>query len=207
MTFDGVEATLKLTGITLTEDQSGAFSRHFVDGINPRLETPRQSKLYVNALTFALPLLKGEVHPVDLLLIEGIRIFYPKLYITIRDNPDHFLQRHRGIANDAQRDRAVATINDGLEGSRIQDKEQVRKLLLEMLFPRLKSVSYGPEWDKRWAREQRICSDEYFKRYFSYSVPVGDVSDVELIRLLESLPEMSADDVDRFLKGLVRKTH
>jgi hypothetical protein len=40
---------------------------------------------------FALPLLKGEVHPVDQTLLEGIRVFYPRLYMIIRDNPDMFL--------------------------------------------------------------------------------------------------------------------
>jgi KAP family P-loop domain len=211
ITFDGVEAALKLSGIVLTQDQSDAFARHFVDGIDPRLETPRQAKLYVNALTFALPLLKGEVHPVDLLLIEGIRIFYPKLYSAIRDNPEYFLQSqlHTYVANDAQRDRVAAIINEGLEGIRIQDKEQIRRFLLEVLFPRLKgmfgNVSYGPEWDKTWSQEQRICSDEYFKRYFSYSVPAGDVSDVELGRLLETLPAMSAEDVDGCLKNLAER--
>ena len=69
------------------------FGRHFVDGLEPRLTTPRLGKLYANALTFALPLLKGEVDIVDLMLIEGIRIFYPNLYAEIRGNPDLFLKQ------------------------------------------------------------------------------------------------------------------
>jgi hypothetical protein len=42
-------------------------------------------------VTFALPLLEEEAHPVDLLLMEGIRVFYPKLYLAIRDNAKLFL--------------------------------------------------------------------------------------------------------------------
>jgi predicted KAP-like P-loop ATPase len=79
--FAGVDAALSASGISLSTEQVEAFVCHFVDGIEPRLTTPRQVKLYVNALTFALPILKGEVHPVDQMLIEGIRVFYPKLYV------------------------------------------------------------------------------------------------------------------------------
>lgn len=78
-----------------------------------------------------------------------------------------------------------------------------------MLFPRLKGVfgntHYGPEWDKKWAGEQRICSDDYFNRYFSYSVAAGDVSDVEVVRLLETLSRMSAAETNGFLKALAER--
>jgi predicted KAP-like P-loop ATPase len=62
MTFEGVNAALTLADITLSQEQVDAFVRHFDDGLLPQLETPRHAKLYVNALTFALPLLKGEAH-------------------------------------------------------------------------------------------------------------------------------------------------
>ena len=92
LTFEGVDAAVKLAGIELTEDHVNAFVRHFVDGFEPSLTTPRQAKRYANALTFALPVLKGEVHPVDQMLIEGIRVFYPELYVALRDNEDVLLK-------------------------------------------------------------------------------------------------------------------
>ena len=189
MTFEGVDAVVTQSGITLSQEHLDAFVRHFVDGLEPQLRTPRHAKLYVNALTFALPLLKDEAHPVDLMLIEGIRIFYPKLYTAIRDNPEYFLERGGNgyQQHEAHRQRVAAIIDEALEGGGIPDKGQVRSRLLEVLFPRLSNMAYGHEWDNRWAREQRICSGEYFKRFFTYSVPPGDVSDIEVGRLLEEI--------------------
>lgn len=207
-TFEGVDAAVSGSGITLSQEQVDAFVRHFVDGLEPQLGTPRHAKRYVNAITFALPLLKGEVHPVDLMLIEGVRTFYPKLYRAIRDNPEYFLKgagdNHQ--QREARRQRIGGVIDEALEGIGVQDKEQVRKRLLEVLFPRLGNMGYGLEWDKEWAREQRICSEQYFKRYFTYSLPIGDVSDIEVARLLEQFAGISPEDADAVLKGFAERS-
>lgn len=207
VTFEGVDAAVSGSGITLSQEQMDAFVRHFVDGLEPQLGTPRHAKLYVNAITFALPLLKGEVHPVDLMLLEGVRTFYPKLYRAIRDNPEYFLKgagdNHQ--QREARRQRVGGVIDEALEGIGVRDKDQVRKRLLEVLFPRLGNMGYGPEWDKQWAREQRICSEQYFKRYFTYSVPPGDVSDTEVTRLTEQFASISPEIADGVLKGFAER--
>jgi hypothetical protein len=185
VTFEGVEAALRLSGITLSEEQVEVFVRHFVDGLEPRLTTPRQAKLFVNVLQFSLPILKGEVHPVDHMLIEGIRVFYPKLYVTIRDNPEYFLKLDRDGRDERIRQRAIELIESALEGTGVMDAGMVKHRLLEVLFPRLKNTVYGSEWDERWSREQRVCSTDYFARYFSYGVPPGDVPDLKVSRVLE----------------------
>lgn len=215
LTFDGVNAALMQSEIVLTQEQIDAFARHFIDGLEPQLQTPRHAKLYTNALMFSLPLLKDEVHPVDLMLIEGIRIFYPKLYKVIRDNPEYFLQSSRNAnRQDEQRQKISAIIENALDGIGVQDKGRVRTRLLEVLFPRLSSMGYGNEWDGQWEREQRICSNEYFRRYFTYSVPPGDVSDIEVAQFLEEITKMEPANMDekfnmfaerRAIPQLVRK--
>ncbi len=205
LTFEGVDGALQLSAITLSQEQVDAFVRHFIDGIEPRLNTPRQAKLYTNALAFALPILKGEVHPVDHMLIEGIRIFYPKLYANIRDNPEYFLKDGggNGQAQVAFRQRAKTLIDEGLAGLGV-DKDIVRRRLLEVLFPRLQgvfgNVRWGHEWDARWNREQRISSEDYFKRYFSYSVPPGDVSDLKITTFIDSAKTMNDEGLNRALR-------
>lgn len=206
-TLQGVDTALCTSGIELSEEQVEVFVRRFVDGLEPALRTPRQARLYGNILLFALPILKGEVDTVDQMLVEGIRIFYPKLYFTIRDNPGYFLRgvdRNAGQA-DALRDRARRTIERGLAESGVLDKDVVRRRLLEALFPRLESVfgntGYTSDWDDRWAKEQRVCSEHYFARYFSYSVPTGDVSDLEIERFLD-VARTGAGDLQKALEPL-----
>jgi len=199
LTFDGVDAALRLSSIDVNEEQTQAFVRHFIDGLEIGLTTPRQAKRYANALSFALPILKGEVHPVDQMLIEGIRVFYPSLYTIIRENADIFLRTAQHLLRDdsAENKRAVDTIAKGLEGLDAAE-QQAAKELIQVLFPRLKGVyggtHYGADWDERWEREQRVCSDQYFHRYFSYAVPPRDIPDQVLMTFLETAKTL--DDVE-----------
>lgn len=191
MTFEGVEGALTQVGITLTQEHSDTFAQHFIEGLEERLRTPRHAKLYVNALMFALPILKGEVHPVDLMLIEGLRVAYPKLYIAIRNNPECFLKGGFTEHYEAEmHEKLLAEVlNQSLKGMSDAEKVKIHNLL-HTLFPRMRNTSYDSGWDRRWAREQRICSDHYFKRYFAYDVPSGDVADLEVVRFLDSLSGM-----------------
>ena len=192
--FEGVEAALSMAGINLEQAQIDAFIRHFVDGLELKLSTPRVAKLYTNALMFALPLLKGEVNTMNLMLIEGVRVLYPALYAAIRDNPSLFLEsRHEGRNGF---DRAPSPldqlIEDALPSLTSSEREVIRTRLISPLFPRTGNMMYGGEWDNIWAQEQRICAAGYFKRYFSYCVPDGEVADASLNALLEDV--VNADD-------------
>lgn len=203
MTFEGVQTALNQAEIALSQAQADAFGRHFVDGLEPGLATPRHSKVYVNALTFALPLMKSEANPVDLMLMEGIRVFYPKLYAAIRDNSDLFLKSDRGNnqQDQARREQLAEAINQGLRGRDESKIGAIRRRLLEVLFPRISRMGYGHEWDRIWARDQRVCSGQYFRRYFTYGVPPGDVADTEIARLVDDFNIRNAAQQDADLRG------
>lgn len=194
LALEGVDNALNHAGITLTQPQVDTFVRHFDDALLPHIETPRRAKLLSNALLFALPILRGEVNPSELMLIEGIRVIYPELYAAIRDNPVLFLQgEHEAWRN--QRQDAVSRIDTLIRQATpmLLDDERavVRSRLLEPLFPRIGNMGYGGEWDPIWAGEQKVCSTQYFKRYFTYSVPVGDVPDSHVAALCESAAQAS----------------
>ena len=183
----GVAEALRSSDITLSHGHIQAFLQHFLQGLAPMLETPRQAKLYANALMFALPLLKGEANPVDHLLIEGVRVLYPSLYVAIRDNPELFVNRDH---DQGLKLRVENCINAALEADKASDAEHVRRALVNVLFPGLEGLlggsHYGPEWETRWAQEQRICSKEYFHRYFTYGILSNDVSDLAVFNLIDS---------------------
>ena len=205
-TYEGVEAALNVSGIALSEEEVYEFVHHFENGLDAGLTTPRQARRYANALMFALPILKGEVRPVDQLLIEGIRTFYPKLYLVIRENPDAFLSTYpHDMREERYRSKTVAIIDEGISG--LYPLEQAAaKDLIQMLFPRLKGIfndgryytsGFGADWDITWAKEQRLCSEKYFHRYFHYGVPPRDASDQEIKQFLatiETLPDTAVNE-------------
>ncbi|MES2385619.1 MAG: P-loop NTPase fold protein [Pseudomonadota bacterium] len=190
LAFEGIESALNQTGIALDQSKTDAFVTHFIDGLEPQLQTPRRCKLYTNALTFALPLLKDEVDTVDLMLIEGIRVFYPRLYAGVRDNPELFLKgnddrRLRGA--ELQPSRVDALLEQSLLGTTQAQREKIKDRLLKPLFPRIGAMGYGHEWDAIWTKGKRVCSAHYFRRFFSYGIPEGDISDSQVNAWVASL--------------------
>jgi len=79
MCFQGIDDALQALNHETSDQEVNDFHAGFSEGIAPALTTPRNEKRYINALTFSLPLVAGEVYFPDFLLTEAIRVFYPKL--------------------------------------------------------------------------------------------------------------------------------
>jgi predicted KAP-like P-loop ATPase len=130
--FDQVNRTLDTAGIELLQEQAGEFVTGFDGGVAVRLTTPRAAKRYGNGLLFALPMLKGETNPVDLLLVEALRAFFPEVYDIVREHHVHFsgveperLGRGTGTA------RSAVVLKPILEGMPPEHAEAVTALLIE----------------------------------------------------------------------------
>jgi predicted KAP-like P-loop ATPase len=208
LALEGVQNALNQAGIELTQAQIDAFVRHFDDALLPRLETPRRAKLLSNALMFALPILKGEVNPVDLMLIEGIRVMYPQLYTGIRENRSLFLRGERDERRNARQgdgSRIDRLIEHATPDITTEERETLKSRLLEPLFPRIGNTIYDGEWDEIWGADQKVSSNEYFKRYFTYSVPVGDVPDAQVAALCEAAPTASDTEKRALLEAFATR--
>ena len=223
--FRGVNEVIDSSGIDLSKEQADAYVRHFVDGIEQRLKTPRMCKRYANALSFGLPILRDEVNPVDLMLVEGIRIFYPSLYKFIRKNRSLFAGTlsTSQYSQQKEKEQDIAKIDVSLE--QFHEDAIYAKTLLLALFPKLSSLygnmHYGSDFEKEWANEKRISSKDYFDRYFTYAIPEADVSDQEVnefielcnrgntevavIRLKELITNRNSEKVIRKLRYMERK--
>jgi KAP family P-loop domain len=205
--FEQVDKALVASEIELTRDQLGEFISGFDRGVSVRLATPRAAKRYGNGLMFALPMLKGEANPADLLLIEALRAFFPEVYDIVRNNHDAFSgveSQRSGQISDGPRSAALLkAVLDRMP----RDHAEAAKTLLVDLFPRLSGVygqgfgrgGYGSDWLPRWSREQRISSPEYCPRYFTYAVPLNDVSDALITKLLDLAAKREEDSVEDWL--------
>lgn len=195
--FKAVEEALDLADIELSDEQAQHFGRYFILAFEKCITTPRKAKLYGNILMFSLPILKSEVNPVDLMLIEGVRAFYPMLYETIRDNESSFVGAFPTGSNsnyDADKDLIKKLVDNALNDIDSHNKSNIIRLL-ESIFPRLQAVygrmHYGSDSLKLWSDNQNICSKSYFSRYFGYSLPPDDVSDVAITQLVQDINDWS----------------
>jgi len=206
--FDAVSQILQEADIDLTEEQVYELANRFDHGLLVRLRTPRDARRFANALAFSLPMLKGEAHPVDLMLVEGIRVFYPGLYDAMRANPDAFLRDGYVFTGleDREKVHSLEIVKGGFAGL-TSDEEQAAQSLITDLFPRLSELfsnhHYGREWTARWAAEQRVAARSYFTRFFGYAIPEGDVSDREMSAFLASLETESVAAIADAIRVLV----
>lgn len=182
--FAACDRVIAESGIELNESDGPELGHALMEAFGAALRTPRRVKLFDNAISFAVPILKGEVRVVDQIQIEALRVFYPTVYDAIRTNPDHVLksQGRRQI----QGNNAISVINTSIDKLEAEDREkEAIRYFLNNLFPRIGQVEYGEDWDEIWANDKRICSVDYFRRYFTYAIPAGDMPDRAIDALLE----------------------
>ena len=198
--FERVNQALDAAGIQLTDAQLGEFIAAFDRSASVRLATPRAANRYANGLLFALPTLAGESHPVDHLLVEALRAFFPHVYEIVRENHSDF----SGIEDDPRTrgdtiPRASQLLDPILDKLPADDANAVKALIMS-LFPRLRGIygktSYGRDWLSSWSRDRRICSPEYCPRYFAYTIPRDDIPDAAIAALLETANHGSAAEVE-----------
>ncbi len=196
--FQGINEALHTSEVELSEQQVQEFVRYFTLAFDESLTTPRKAKLYGNILMFSLPILKGEVNPVDLMLLEGLRTFTPELYDAIRKNKNSFIGTFRDSYHydpEPEKQKIRSVIEEAL--TKIGKETFGYIELLKNMFPKLQAVygnmHYGNEWHQKWNDGQRICADAYFDRYFTYAVPKGDFPDVAIARLINIVEETSEE--------------
>ncbi|MBE7146763.1 AAA family ATPase [Bacillus mycoides] len=121
--------------------------------------SPRNINRYLNTLKFMVPLLKDETNIDDLLYLLFIKVSAPGLYEIIRVSSSELL----GVNS-----------KNNLIKEEIEKKYPGYKMVMENLFPdlRIKIPDDRESSNKYYAieRKGRICSEDYFNRYFMYDV-------------------------------------
>lgn len=216
--FKRVDEALAEAGIEITQEEAGRIGDALRSAILPRLTTPRLAVRYANAITFSLPLLKGEVNTVDFLLTEAMHVFYPKLYKFVAAHESLFVGSTRdqsGYSPSMQRsvggNSEEAPINTALDDYTSTDERSAALALLCTLFPRVsKSMSprgfFGPSrhttrlTGEELTRYQHIAASTHFGRYFAYTILTGDVPDQEFAAFI-GLPHPDQLQAARELVG------
>ena len=83
-TFELIEDVIKQSKIELSENEVSSVANSISTYLLPKITTPRLAIQYSNSLSFLIPLLIKEVNYNDLILFEGIKIFYPNHYKFIK---------------------------------------------------------------------------------------------------------------------------
>jgi predicted KAP-like P-loop ATPase len=212
--FDLINNAISENKIDLKENEAQRFAPEFSRNILLRLNTPRLAVRYGNSLSFAFPLLNGEVNLGDLMLIEALKVFYPKHYEFVKHNSSYFLSSYDSHYGNILENKEAKKkeLEEHLEklGKSLTSRERKAALnLLKELFPRLKEAfenSFHHNGPLEWYKAKRIVSPEYFNRYFSYCVLKGEISDVSFDSFIATAKEKQADEIKQSLKDLIKSS-
>ncbi len=194
--------------VRLDDGVRSEFLTKFYVYIAPELCTPRDAKRYANTLAFTMPLLEGEVHPLDVLLLEAMKIFYPILFASIRRTPHAFTGAYDELhfRQESESFNVVRAAIDELDPAR---GARAQRLLFE-LFPQVKTLlgskKFGSSSDW-WPKGQRVASEDYLKRYLTLSVPEGDVSDKSIEELIRAVKTEPIETASARLQGFLDAAH
>jgi len=211
--FDIINRSLETNKIDLPDDEGRGFGNEFSQNILIMLSTPRLAVRYGNTLSFSMSLLHKEVNMVDLMLIEAIKIFYPKYYQLIKSTPEYFIGSYSNGYSHERNNEKIKLFTELLEktGSDLSKKQrECIKNLLQRLFPVIKEAlqnySYNKDSANDWFKQQRIASAKYFNRYFSYAVIEGEISDIAFNSFILDIPNQNDAEITKSLKHLIKQS-
>jgi predicted KAP-like P-loop ATPase len=167
----------------------------------PAVRTLRTGKRIMNAVAFASPLMHGNVRIVDLILLEALRTLYPDVYKHVGS---HKRSVTDWVTDDDLRGAYLTELDEAVNKVKVEDRDHCKRLLC-LLFPQVTNLYStrvdGTAESERWGREQRVCSPNYFDRYFLYSLPYGDVPDTDIDAVVHSTIDNPATALTELLSS------
>ena len=154
-------------------------------GLDKLIRTPRDVVRYVNGLTVNGGIVLDEVNPVDLVAIEAIRTFAPELFSFIKDNVDIMVGSTGGsfrIDDTSIKEQHKEQLEKAFSKCRPELQTALREIC-SLLFPEIDilygSASYANSFYEVWRKSRRICTVDYFPRYFYLRPSDREVSQAE----------------------------
>jgi predicted KAP-like P-loop ATPase len=190
--FASLDELLRIPGVADRWDKQ-RWARLFVDGLRPFLENLRDIRRFVATLSFHVALLRREetleVNPIDIIGLEALRVFEPAVYRALpggkpaltTPQPDSSV-----FFDSADRDAWIGSLQKLINDLDTGHEEAVREILKELFPPAAPAFggqSYGG-LEERWMRDLRVCSPDFFDRYFLLGLPEEDLPQAALDGLL-----------------------
>lgn len=177
----------------------------FFGGLQHYFKTLRDVHRYTSTLAFHIAVFRGkgvfEVNPIDLIALEALRVFEPLVYRMIPPNKDLLTGRVGSDSGDKDTKRPII---HGIVDQAPEDRREDVREIIKQLFPPVEwafgGSTYGATFMRGWERDLRVCSAEAFDRYFHFTIPEGDISQIEIESILKAAG--SRDHLRKVFDGL-----
>jgi predicted KAP-like P-loop ATPase len=205
--FAGLDRILETENLVKRFDQN-RWANIYFSGMRTYFKTIRDVHRYLSTLSFYAGLFKNkessEVNPVDLMVIEVLRLFEQKVYSELPTLKRYLTGEdgHGSFGYSRNSDEVKKLIESVIAQAPLETRKTVQELI-KQLFPTVEwalgGSSYSPEFTEQWYRELRICHPNVFDRYFQLSIPEGELSQSEIDTILSA-----CGNREQFVKELKR---
>ena len=188
-------------------------------GLDKLLRTPRDVVRYINGLAVNGGIVSDKVNPVDLAAVEAIRTFAPEFYAFIRNNRDIVVGPTGGsfgLGDQPTREYHRRQLDEASSLGDSELKTPIREICRQ-LFPETETfydgATFGGGYYDAWRQAKRICTVDFFPRYFylrpsdqevtqaEFDAIVGDAGNhTQLMNRIEKLVDTAK--IDNFLGRL-----
>ncbi|MCS6192655.1 KAP family P-loop NTPase fold protein [Shewanella baltica] len=170
---------------------SGRWGNFFHSSLKAYFDNLRSVYRYTSTLSFHFTLLKGqsafEVNPVDLIVIECLRVFEPDVYKEIARAKEIFTRN--GSDRYGNNKESIESLVNAILDKSSPDKRESVKNIVKQLFPTIEWVLGGMQYTgtfvSTWLIDMRICHPSNFDKYFQFSIPTGELSNSDLQEMLK----------------------
>jgi hypothetical protein len=194
------------------QENSPAFFKVFRRKHEHLITTPRDSKRLMNVVSFSEISLNEEINIQDLILVEAIRLYVPKLFRIIADNRNLFVQNY-GKLSDMDWDQAtVDRIMSNYPGK--DNVEELKRELavnenvfetvtqaIKFLFPN--NAFFQNTEGMAPVRKLGIGRYEYLVKYLEFRIGEGEIPD-KIFK--EALIEINGKTIDQLSEVIATLT-
>jgi predicted KAP-like P-loop ATPase len=175
----------------------------------------RTAKRYLNSVSFTIPILREEVDFADFLILEVLKVFYPRIYSGLPSYKKDLTSFEITYGLDTMRKLRLEANNDIREWIAMEvlgkREAQVCEQLIGFLFPTLGAYFQNPVNPSIISRRddylanQRICVVEYFDMYFNFRIPKGKISSRTLNTIEDDLNNIDKERIQEVISLIVNE--
>lgn len=195
--FKRLDRILETKSIATRWD-TGRWLDYWNNGLADYFQNLRSVYRFISSFEFHASIMitpsTSEVDPLDLLVLEALRVFEPRLYDDLPKHRSVLVGINKIFHSDRWEGKAGRTEAALLLQVEERNRQRVSQLI-RMLFPALT----GSDSDREDIRRCRVGTEEFFDRYFSLSLRSTEVSEeiVTLLRNCLSKPEAFKNICDK----------
>ena len=191
--FGGLNEILAEPGVSRRWDKN-RWSHVYLDGLQGFFRNLRHVYRFLSSFDFHVRQFQKrdhyEVNPIDLVALESLRVFEPKVFERIPALKT-LLTRDVGksLFGGIKQEEIDAAVNDLVLQSAEHNRGAVRHIV-EGIFPSINNAHAGEhgidgQYSQGWLKDARVCHPNMFDRYFALAVDEGEVAQTELDQLID----------------------